>query len=243
MKMEKYKQILGAACIITVLGASTVFAADTTILKENDLAVDQTTATSGEQVLPDSGQLEKVDQVKKGSIQVELTDGKAGTEKSNVKISCQKVAEIVQGEYVLLKEYEDADVDLNAIENSNDLKNAADKLFSEKKENTNAGTTDTSGKVTFQNLEVGVYLISAEDTENYDTIEPSLIAVPTWNDSNGEMQYDVVIEPKHTEKPDKESNVAPQTSLKENTWDYIGGASICVLGAAACMFRIHKRKH
>ena len=94
-----------------------------------------------------------------------------------------------------------------------------------------------------KNLEVGVYLISAEDTERYDTVEPSLIAVPTWSDSEGEMQYDVVIEPKHTEKPDKEENTAPQTNLEENTWRYAGLAGICVVGAVVCIIRMRKRKY
>lgn len=96
--------------------------------------------------------------------------------------------------------------------------------------------------VTFKNLEVGVYLIYAQDTETYDTVEPSLIAVPTWNDSEGEMQYDVMIAPKHTEKPEKEDNVAPQTSLQENTWKYVTAAGICVCGALLCTI-LYKRKH
>ena len=143
---------------------------------------------------------------------------------------------------MLLKSYKDAGVDLNAIENSNDLKNAAEQLLSKAEESTNTNVTDANGTVTFKNLEVGVYLISVEDTERYDTVEPSLIAVPTWSDSEGEMQYDVVIEPKHTEKPDKDENTAPQTNLEENTWRYAGLAGICVVGALVCIIRMRKRK-
>lgn len=243
MKMVRYKRILAAACVLAALGVSTVGAADRTTLNENDLVIDKTTTDSGEQVLPDQKNLEQVEASKKGSIQVILTDGKAGTDKSNVKIRCQKVAEIEHGEYVLIKDYEDTGVDLNAVENSNDLKNAAEQLLLKVGEGTNANVTDESGTVTFKDLEVGVYLISAEDTKNYDTVEPSLIAVPTWNDSDGEMQYDVVIEPKHTEKPEPEKNTAPQTNLEENTWKYIGAAGVCVLGAVVCTIRIRKRKH
>ena len=241
MKMVRYKRILAAACVLAALGVSTVSAADRTTLNENDLVIDETT-DSGEQVLPDQKNLEQVEASKKGSIQVILTDGKAGTDKSNVKIRCQKVADIMDGEYVLTDTYKKSEVDLNAIENANDLKTAAEKLLATAGESTSAAPTDAEGFVTFKNLEVGVYLIFAQDTETYDTVEPSLIAVPTWNDSEGEMQYDVMIAPKHTEKPEKEDNVAPQTSLQENTWKYVTAAGICVCGALFCTI-LYKRKH
>lgn len=238
--MVKYKHILTAVCTIVALGTSTVYAADTTIT-DSDLVVDEATV-SGEQVLPDRTELEQVDKARTGSIQVELTDGKAGTEKSNIKVSCQKVADIVQGEYVLTGDYENAEVDLNAIETSSNLKVVAEKLLAKSENSTNTNTTDESGIVTFNNLEVGVYLIYAEDSETYDTVDPSLIAIPTWSDSEEHMLYDVVITPKHTEKPDKENNVAPQTNLEDSTWKYAGAAGICVLGAVVCMVRMRKRK-
>ena len=105
MKMGKYKHVLAAVCVFAALGTLTVHAADTTTLKDSELVVDKTTTSSGEQTLPDKTILTQVDKAKTGSIQVELTDGKAGTDKSNVKINCQKVADIVHGEYVLIKEY------------------------------------------------------------------------------------------------------------------------------------------
>ena len=183
MKMVKYKHILTVVCAMAALGTSTVYAADTTIT-DSDLVMDEMIGSAGEQVLPDSTELEQVDKARTGSIQVELTDGKAGTEKSNIKISCQKVADIVQGEYVLIEEYEHVEVDLNAIETSNDLKDAAEKLVAESGNNATMDMTDASGIVTFNNLEVGVYLIYVEDSETYDTVDPSLIAIPTWSDSD-----------------------------------------------------------
>lgn len=89
MKMVRYKQILAAACVFAALGASNVAAAETT-LNDNDLVIDKTVTVIGDQVLPDSEELAKVEEVKTGSIQVVLTDGKAGTNKSNVMFSCQK---------------------------------------------------------------------------------------------------------------------------------------------------------
>lgn len=131
---------------------------------------------------------------------------------------------------------------IHLIETSNDLKDAAEKLVAESGNNATMDMTDASGIVTFNNLEVGVYLIYVEDSETYDTVDPSLIAIPTWSDSDEDMLYDVVITPKHTEKPDKENNVAPQTNLEDSTWKYAGAAGICVLGAVVCMIRMRKRK-
>ena len=108
MKMVRYKRLLVAACVFAALSVSTVSAADTATLNEKDLVIDKTTTEAGEQVLPEKKNLEEVEQARTGSIEVVLTDGKAGTDKSNVKIRCQKVSEIVQGEYVLLKSYKDA---------------------------------------------------------------------------------------------------------------------------------------
>ena len=135
-------------------------------------------------------------------------------------------------------------VDINAIENSNDMKNAAEKLTKIVKKADTGKTTDQSGKVTFGELSVGVYLISAEDSASYDTVEPALIAVPTWSDTEGNMMYDVTIEPKHTPKPEKEKNKVPQTGLEDNTWKYAGIAGICVIGAAGfgVALTMNKRK-
>ena len=90
--MVRYKQILAAACVFAALGASNVAAAETT-LNENDLVIDKTVTVIGDQVLPDSAELAKVEEARTGSIEVVLTDGKAGTNKSNVMFSCQKVAD------------------------------------------------------------------------------------------------------------------------------------------------------
>ena len=94
MKMVRYKRILVAACVFTALSVSTVSAADTATLNEKDLVIDKTTTEAGEQVLPEKKNLEEVEKARIGSIEVVLTDGKAGTDKSNVKIRCQKVSHL-----------------------------------------------------------------------------------------------------------------------------------------------------
>ena len=227
MKMVRYKQILAAACVFAALSASNVAAAETT-LNENDLVIDKTVTVIGDQVLPDSEELAKVEKVRTGSIEVVLTDGKAGTEKSNVKISCQKVADIMDGEYVLTDTYKKSEVDLNAIENANDLKTAAEKLLATAGESTSAAPTDAEGFVTFKNLEVGVYLIFAQDTETYDTVEPSLIAVPTWNDSEGEMQYDVMIAKTYRKAGKRRQCCTADKSSGEHLEVCNSGRNLCV---------------
>lgn len=241
MKRKKIKYVLAVMSLMAVCNTTT-YAADK--ISDADLVVDKTTVTPGEQTLPDESQLPQVEKERTGSIEVELTDGKAGTSKKDIKINCIKVADIVDGEYVLVDEYKDSGVDINAIENSNDMKNAAEKLTKIVKKADTGKTTDQSGKVTFGELSVGVYLISAEDSASYDTVEPALIAVPTWSDTEGNMMYDVTIEPKHTPKPEKEKNKVPQTGLEDNTWKYAGIAGICVIGAAGfgVALTMNKRK-
>ena len=242
MKGKKIKCVLVAMSVLAASGTTT-YAAENEIT-DKDLVVDKTTIVSGDQSLLDKGQISQVEEERTGSIQVELTDGKSGTNRNNIKILCEKVADIVDGEYVLTDEYKSSGVDLNAIVNSNDLKNAAEKLVKQKKNVEATRTTDQSGVAIFKNLQVGVYLISAEDSKTYDTVEPALIAIPTWSDTDGNTLYDVTIEPKHTPKPEKGKNDAPQTGLEDNTWKYAGIAGACVLGAAGfgIALTLNKRK-
>ena len=66
-----------------------VAAAETT-LNDNDLVIDKTVTVIGDQVLPDSEELAKVEEVKTGSIQGGVDGRKSSTKKSNVMFSCQK---------------------------------------------------------------------------------------------------------------------------------------------------------
>lgn len=249
MKFRKVKRILALTALAVALCASTAFAADTSTVSVSaeEIAIDYIDgADSGEVSLPDSSLLAQAEEDREGSISVRLTDGKAGTSKGGVRFYCAKIADVTDGEYVLLDAYKDSSVDLNAIRNADDLKAAAERLAEKRKEGTTdqsaSGITDGSGGVLFSGLDAGVYLIQAEDTKNYDAVEPSLIAIPTWSDAEGEMLYDVAIEPKHTPKPDIPVNTAPQTGLRDHTLYYLAGAAGCLVVAGILAATGKKKK-
>lgn len=171
-----------------------------------------------------------------GTISIQLTDGKEGTSKEGIRFYCEMVGSVSEGQYELHPKYQESDVDLNALETAAALREAAEKLAGYENEAAKSDVTDQDGRLTFPNLEVGVYLIRAEDTAKYDAIEPSLIIIPTWNESEKEMLYDVNIVPKHTpekdapkETPKKEK---PKTGVTESTEPYIVciAGSLCVAG-------------
>ncbi len=233
-KMTRFKGILLAAFAFAALGAVPASAApeDAAGIPDSGLVSEGAQKDTGEQVLPDAGEMEEVlEEDRQGSVHIVLTDGKTGSGKEGIRFFCAKVADVEDGGYVLLDAYRDSGVDLDAIENSDDL-DAAAKTLAEYGDSGRSVQTGQDGEATIEDLEVGVYLLTAEDTESYDTVSPVLIAVPTWDGQEGEMRYDVSVEPKHTPKPDEGRNTAPQTSLADHTREYTAAAAACFLGAA-----------
>lgn len=227
------KSIFFAVCSLVWLAGVPIAAAQSEdanfTLSDQELVTDGSMDT-GEQTFPPKEVLEGVSEKKTGSIHVVLTDGKNGTSKAGIRFQCIRVADVINGEYVLVDIYEDSKVALNEIENSGSL-DAAAKKFAEYQAADQFVETNENGEMTISDLSVGVYLLKAEDCDTYDTISPALIAIPTWNEQEGEMQYDVSIEPKHTPKPEKERNTAPQTGLEEHTVKYLAAAGMCLVGA------------
>lgn len=142
----------------------------------------------------------------KGSIEIILTDGDIGTSKENVVFEYAKVADVVDGQYKLLEEYEN--VDLNTIKYSAELDEAAQKL-NEKVKAEGKTSTDQEGKATISNLEVGVYLLRVSDKARYENVQPFLISIPTWNEEQGDMNFDVTVIPKHT--PNEPGTITTET--------------------------------
>lgn len=134
-----------------------------------------------------------------GSITLTLGQGQDLTSVEDVEISCSKVADLVNGEYILLDEFKDTNVDLNNIKTAEELQESAEKLQDLVK-NDYIQHSDEQGIVSFQDLKVGVYLINALDTTNYDELAPTLISIPTYNDKLQQMDYHIQIEPKHEAK-------------------------------------------
>ena len=221
--------------ILLCLTAILLFAFSMQVYANSSNALVNHEGTEGENSLMSGKELEKVDAEGKGSISVELTEGRKGTSRENVEFSCTKVGEIVKGEYVMKDEFSASGIDLNAIESAKDMEEAAEKLaaldFSAEK----VLLTDKDGKLCFQDLPVGVYFLEATNTAKYEKVTPFLISIPTFDETEGEMNYDIKVIPKHEPEPGRITTDspgrpgAPQTGLDSPILKYFAGALIIVL--------------
>lgn len=237
-KRAKIATLLLSAVMLTTAFSFPVSAAETTSGSIEDALIVDNAGSEGESTLLPSDRLSLVSAENKGSISITLSDGKGeGTSKEGVEFSCLKIADIEKGEYVLADEYENLGIDINDLQNSSDLEAAATKI-AEVAGNGTLITTDMNGKLTFSDLDVGVYLIEASNDEKYDDVTPLLISIPTWNEDDGEMDYEVNVNPKHTPKPVEEetpkedcqqTKPCPQTGIDSYTWLYFGGAAAIVV--------------
>lgn len=137
-----------------------------------------------------------------GSITVNLEEGKKGTSVKNVELELIKIADIINGQYLLINDLQDIEIDLNTLETAEDMKNAAytiSKITVSKNIVGTRKTTNDYGTVKFNQLEKGVYLLQATDINKYENIVSTLISVPAFNnESKNSMNYDISIVPKHS---------------------------------------------
>ena len=137
-----------------------------------------------------------------GSITVNLEEGKKGTSVKNVELELIKIADIINGQYLLINDLQDIEIDLNTLETAEDMKNAAytiSKITVSKNIGGTRKTTNDYGTVKFDQLENGVYLLQATDINKYENIVSTLISVPVFNnESKNSMNYDISIVPKHS---------------------------------------------
>lgn len=208
-------------------------------LENNSIVIEKETKDK-DTLVPIKEILKDVDKEYKGSISIELEDAEKTKDKSNVKLSVNKVADVIDGEYKLTGDYSSSDLDLNVITKANDLESAANKLAKLSKVNENILTTDESGKGKIENLEVGVYLVNAVDIANYENITPFLISIPTWSEVDNNMIYDVNAIPKHSPIPEVKIPGVPDTSYNNKTNIYLGLAAGCAL-LASVAFLIKNR--
>ena len=208
-------------------------------LENNSIVIEKETKDK-DTLVPIKEILKDVDKEYKGSISIELEDAEKAKDKSNVKLSVNKVADVIDGEYKLTGDYSSSDLDLNVITKANDLESAANKLAKLSKINENILTTDESGKGQIEKLEVGVYLVSAVDIANYENITPFLISIPTWSEVDNNMIYDVNAIPKHSPIPEVKTPGVPDTSYNNKTNIYLGLAAGCAL-LASVAFLIKNR--
>ena len=138
----------------------------------------------------------------KGSVTVNLEEGKKGTSVKNVELELIKIADIINGQYFLINDLQNTEVNLNTLETAEDMKNAAytiSKITVSKNIVGTRKTTNGYGTVKFDQLEKGVYLLQATDINKYENIVSTLISVPVFNnESKNSMNYDISIVPKHS---------------------------------------------
>lgn len=137
-----------------------------------------------------------------GSITVNLEEGKKGTSVKNVELELIKIADIINGQYLLINDLQDTGVNLNTLKTAEDMKNAAhtiSKITVSKNIVGTRKTTNDYGTVKFDQLEKGVYLLQATDINKYENIVSTLISVPAFNnESKNSMNYDISVVPKHS---------------------------------------------
>lgn len=137
-----------------------------------------------------------------GSITVNLEEGKKGTSVKNVELELIKIADIINGQYFLINDLQNTEVNLNTLETAEDMKNSAytiSKITVSKNIVGTRKTTNDYGTVKFDQLENGVYLLQATDINKYENIVSTLISVPAFNnESKNSMNYDISIVPKHS---------------------------------------------
>ena len=128
----------------------------------------------------------------KGSIAISLED--FGTPMQNVEFWCYQVGYMREGPQLiweLVPGLEQTNVDLNALKTAKDLQTAAQELHKAvetQKLSGVAATTDAAGRVRWDDLTLGVYLLVQTETAQYGQCEPFLVAIPYVDDS-GKWSY------------------------------------------------------
>lgn len=156
-----------------------------------------------------------------------------------------KVADIKDGQYVLKEQYKNCGVDLNQISYAKELDEAAEKL-SYYGESDGDCITNEEGIAKIEDLDVGVYLLYVSEQKNYEKVMPVLIAVPTWEEEEGMMLYNVKVFPKHTpiteeriQETKKQSSVKTGDSL--DVWIWLTGMVVAI-GITGVVLRIKNKK-
>lgn len=195
---------------------------ETVILPEEDLTV-----------IPENGL---------GSISVTLEDTKDDLSKANVRFGIVKVADLINGEYTLTSLFEGSQIDLNKLNTANELEKAARKLIEFVDTPDREMMTNDAGMITVRDLKVGVYLLYVIDQADYEYIDPVIVSIPTWDDVDEIMLYDISVYPKHSPLPKPETpDTGVQDSSKQQRALYMLLGSVAMLVAGICMIFSRKR--
>lgn len=174
---------------------------------------------------------------RKGSIFIELADGGMGTTKDSVVFEYSKVALSEEGEYVLTEDYKGSGINLNEIKNSEELRVAAEKLAGYGKSDGQC-RTDKEGKAAIENLDMGVYVFYVSEQAKYDKIAPTLVSIPTWDETEGNMVYEVHVCPKHTTIPEDDVKTAVKTG---DSTEYFLKVGLLLVYGIVCGCELYKK--
>lgn len=123
-----------------------------------------------------------------------------GEKGAGVELAIYKVAEIKDGEYVWLSDYEGIKVDLDKVSSAEETKEAAQKLYSWSTEKNVeaqlAGVTDEKGSISFE-VNTGVYVIAKQSEKG--SMAPVLFMV-----SEEQTEEYLILSPKFSVQDDKD---------------------------------------
>lgn len=243
MKLKKISYMLSMALVLASVSQVKASAYDNTnsmnsrAIIADSVVIDKEESNST--LLP-GDILEEVEN-RTGSITITLSNTDDNRDKSNVKFGVAKVADVIDGEYQLLDQYKNVEVDLNNMKTAADLELAANVL---KKEVTSGNliTTDNNGRCSIDSLDIGVYLLYAADIAGYENITPFLVSIPSWNESDKTMSYDIQVIPKHTKIIEKEKPKVPPTAYDNKAYIYLGVGTCLLLGSGVLFLGARKKE-
>ena len=220
---------------ISVMASPRAIIGDSVVIDKGD----------GSVVIPPSDVLDEMlnsesSLLNKGSITIKLADAKNNQSKEGVEFSISKIADIEDGLYKVKEDYKSVEVDLNNIKTANDLELAAE-LFKKVAKTDNLMKTNANGECNIDDLDVGVYLVYAKNIANYDNITPFIVSIPSWNEKDKSMSYDIQVIPKHTEIVKKEKPKVPATAYDGNSI-YLALGGIGLIGSATLFFNARKKE-
>lgn len=153
--------------------------------------------------------------------------------KEQVSIGCFRVAVLRNGEFVLEDAYLNCDVDLNAIHTAEQLEKAAERIEAYAN-NCFLIETNKEGVAKIENLEEGVYLLDSVEnaSQGNQKMLPTLLYVPTWDEAEEKMMYDITLIPKYG---------SDEPSTGDST-DVVGLSILFVISAVILGYKFKKTR-
>lgn len=174
-----------------------------------------------------------------GSISIRLEEGKHGASKEGVEFAYTKIADIVNGDFVGGQYLEG--IELGEVESAKELQKIAEKLKKMAVEPDGTVMTDERGGAFIDGLRTGVYFLTTVNQEEYEEILPIILRIPSWDEKNKTMDYEVEVLPKY-ELVRGDNPIAPQTNLDSDYVRKVISAGLCMLGAALIFVFFRKKE-